>query len=624
MPPAKRSRAKRKASPVRQPRPAAVSRGGGMHATLPMWLLLLASFIAYANAWPNNLVFDDQVFADSARFSGMGLTDLPRFFAEDLWSSAGSQSSLYRPLLMVSIALQSMLFGEWMSGYHLVNIGLHGLATLMVFRLLGQLLRQQGVAAAQARSAAFLAALVFAVHPIHTEVVNSIFNGSELMVCIGVAGGLAWFLRRQPRQPAVAWLGLSVIYLLVLLCRESAASLPALAVALLWLAGPGDWKERVKACLPVLWMLLPLAVYVALRMNALDGGADSLAVPLEGGGKAGSPPLEPAGNQQLSFELSRILPAAVMWLQALKLLLWPHPLQIYYDAPGTPVWLALGVQAVLLAAAIAAWIRGRPGPAAGGLLALAFFYLAILPSSRILGEAATAPVLADRLVYLPSVGLAIALAFGIASLLQRFRLAVVAGLLAGLCVLLTPLSWARNAEWASDIRLFESDYARLDRKNDILNTLIAAHNREGNARRAAEICDENAAVVRSGAAVGAHCGVAYAQLRRYRDAEQAYLRASSHPVSRVHAHFNLALMYLHLNRRAEARQHFELAITAEPQEFMRAYFTAVMLQALHPANTERLLQARQQLEQALRLQPQHVDSRRELDALNQTLERRLR
>ena len=53
--------------------------------------------------------------------------------------------------------------------------------------------------------AALLAALVFAVHPIHTEVVNSIFNRSEMLVSLGVAGGLWWFLPTVDKQPWKAW-----------------------------------------------------------------------------------------------------------------------------------------------------------------------------------------------------------------------------------------------------------------------------------------------------------------------------------------------------------------------------------------------------------------------------------
>lgn len=635
----------------------------GLSNGLAYVLLIVFTLIAYANAWPDNLTFDDRVFVDSSRFSGLSPGEVLRFFTEDLWAASGGGSHLYRPLLLLLLAGESQVFGDWKEGYHLVTIGLHVLATLLVYGFVKQLLQISGHQRNAARQYSLLAALLFGVHPIHTEVVNSIFNGSEILVTIGVVGGLSWFLDCSKIQPGKAWLGLSLIYLLVLFFRESGAALPLLAVAMIWLTRSDSWQLRLRACIPVVSLLLPLGIYLALRSHALGPdaivqgsglqNAENVAhlIPLAhyspGFGLARAPSalgtwfgalkiqLWPNLLQArydwpemtarlgffvqavlgLHFGLERVLPAAVMWFEALKILLWPHPLQVYYDVPEVNVWLALAAQVVLLAGAVVAYLRKRPML----LIGLVFFYLAILPSSRIIGQDDMDPDLFDRFLYLPSVGFTIMLAFGLTLLGRKFSLnaAVVAALI--ITAVLIPLTWARNGDWANDILLLETDYQKLHYKGPILNALLAAHLQQKNPGRAAEICDAHLEAIHAGADMGAHCGSAYGQLGRFRDAEKAYLSATRNPTSKVFAHFNLAVMYVHLGRRIEAEENFALAIHAENKPFLRDYFKALSLLQLHPSDRGSLLDAKSLLEHALKLQPQHVESRKELDSLNQQL-----
>ena len=183
---------------------------------------------AYVNAWPDSLTFDDKAFAASERFSSLSLSDVSGFITEDLWAASGASTGLYRPLLLVTIAMDAYFYGGWAAGYHLSNILLHLLVTLLVFGFIRHLLLVSGGQSPLSDHIAILAAAVFGVHPIHTEVVNSIFNRSGMLVSLGVVGGLWWFLRNLETQPLKAWGG-ATIYLLVLFSKESGAILPALA-----------------------------------------------------------------------------------------------------------------------------------------------------------------------------------------------------------------------------------------------------------------------------------------------------------------------------------------------------------------------------------------------------------
>ncbi len=632
--------------------------------TLPLLLLVLVTLAAYVNAWPDSLTFDDKAFAASERFASLSLSDALGFFTEDLWAASGGTTGLYRPLLLVTIAMDAYIYGDWVAGYHLSNILLHLLVTLLVFGFIRHLLLVSGGQTPLSDHIAILAAAVFGVHPIHTEVVNSIFNRSGMLVSIGVVGGLWWFLRNVETKPLKAWGGLATIYLLVLFCKETGAILPVLAVALLWIFTPGTWRIHLRKSLPVLCLLIPLGIHIGMRANALDvpgvldaldvsgltdapeapDASDVLKVPgvpdaldlngvPEASDAAGTPETKHITSvldsrsyfdweRLLSmvesnsyFRWDRLLLATRVWFESLRIIVWPHPLQIYHSGYSTEAWIAQAVQLALVIMAMVGFRQKRYGLIAG----LAFFYIAMLPASRIIGTTGGNPHLAERYIYLASVGLAIALAFGLKWLAQRFNLRTAMAPVLMALVILTPITWARNAEWASDVLLYESDYRQGNQQGEILYLLVGAHVREKNYSRATEICDRHADKMKSMEQFSNRCGLAYGQIGRFDDAEQSFLLAMKKQKILASIHTNLASMYLHLGRRSDAQKHFELAIATEKNPAGREYRKSYMLMKLYPSDRVRLLEAKTHLEHALQLQPQFVSARQLLQLLDKLL-----
>jgi len=101
-------------------------------------LLAAITCLVYANAWPNTLIYDDKLFVDYEELSDFSA--ILRYFSEDTWSAKGAKGGLYRPLLFVSTTLDANLFRDWAAGYHLVNVLLHVVVTLLVYALLARLL----------------------------------------------------------------------------------------------------------------------------------------------------------------------------------------------------------------------------------------------------------------------------------------------------------------------------------------------------------------------------------------------------------------------------------------------------------------------------------------------------
>jgi tetratricopeptide (TPR) repeat protein len=297
-------------------------------------------------------------------------------------------------------------------------------------------------------------------------------------------------------------------------------------------------------------------------------------------------------------------------------MVWPDPLLLYRDKPTFfQQWISIAAQLVLLVTAFLQARARRYGLCAG----LVFFYLALVPSSRLVGIGGMSSDLAERYLYFPSVGLAISLASGFRYLaLRRGPWLSVVGAVTALA-LLTPLTWNRNYDWANEVRLFESEYLNGSQGRQTLRLLTAAYLREGMPDRAAEICDTKSAEQKFNKKYASHCAIAYMQTGRNEDAERAFLKAASGRSAEPAMHTNLAVFYLRLGRRQEAIDQFELAIQAEDNPALQAYRRGEMLVLLYPRNRQKLLEARSHFRQAVQLQPRLAPAQEWLDRLNRKL-----
>ncbi len=365
-------------------------------------------------------------------------------------------------------------------------------------------------------------------------------------------------------------------YLFAIFCRETAIVLPALAAVLVWVHSNGSFSTRVRKCLPVFLLLIPMVFYLVMRDKALSTGELG---PTQSETSISSIVAQIDSSRLLEGE--KILDVAGNWLEAYAVLLWPFtPKFSYPDRPGYLQWLGVVVHLALLVLAVFQFRRGHKGL----LIALAFFYIALLPASRLFGAGSLEPHLKERYLYLPSIGVTILLAYALSNLNRRFdRLLAGAPVLLFLFVMI-PVTWARNAEWSNEITLFESDYNHGIHTSEVLRLLTAAHLREGNLHRIIEICDEQPANQKVYGMFSTQCASAYSNARRYDDAERAYLMGTQHKQSRTMAHTNLAQHYLSQGRWEDARIQFEKAVKVADNPADKAFNTGNMLIHLYPGD----------------------------------------
>jgi|GEM_PF-6452684 len=432
-------------------------------------LLACAAVLPYLPALGNEFAFDDApIIVNNAAVTHFNLKDL---WTQPYWPAVYHTARIYRPLTVTTFAID-WAFGQgkpWI--FVAVNIALHLLVTLLVLRLIRRILPRQP-------EVAWVTAFLFAVHPIHVEAVVGIVGRSELLAAaFTLLGYLLWLDGERDGRPARS-LEACGLWLLALLAKESAVALPA--VLFLHRIGRSEPRStRVFRRVDLAWPAA-LAVALALRAHALGGLATPVTNLIDN-------PLAHVGPLQRTLGAGGVLGRQIFQIIFARRFSADYSYaEIHPDAA-----LYRGGVAVLipLIAAIAwAWRRGRGRTAGWGIL---FFFLTWLVTSNLLLAIGTCQ--ADRLMYLPVLGLfvaATAIASHLATRLRARRFAAPLAIL--LIVAYGARAAVRTPQWHDDQTLFEAavrDAPRSVKARVNLATGLLHDESPETARRALEILD---------------------------------------------------------------------------------------------------------------------------------------
>jgi tetratricopeptide (TPR) repeat protein len=449
------------ASGAAAPPPATVEPppiSGPFWTTFRFQALLIAvlAVALYANTLGNGYAFDDGVVIRENTYVQQGFGGIGKILTRDAFDSYFRQMNVsaqqlpggrYRPLSNVTFAVEQGLFGDNVAIRHGVNVVLYAVAAVLLLWLLrSQLLRDA--------SWSLLAALIFVVHPIHTEVVANIKGRDELLSFLFIMLTLVFALRHDEKQRPLDLALAMAAYFLALLSKEYGLTLLALLPLAFFVCHRRTALESLRRTLP---FLLVAVAYVSLRIAAIGLNSATQTDVLS------NPYIFASPDQALATKLAVLL-------RYLGLLFFPYPLssdysyrQIPYVDFASPLpWLSLAVHVGLLTWGTVLALR-RDVRAFG-----VFFYLATLAivSNLLLDIGA---FMGERLVFHASFGFALVVAGAALSLTRRvgadlaggsarrvapFALAAVTGavvLLAG---------WRtidRNRDWKDDHTLFTRD-----------------------------------------------------------------------------------------------------------------------------------------------------------------------
>lgn len=162
---------------------------------------------------------DDELVTNNHRLTSQGVSAIPQILKEPYYRDAMGYSYEYRPVVLISYAIEHTFFGDNPHVSHFGNVFLFSLLCVLIFVCLSVLFNQFGALIP------FLASILFAVHPIHTEVVDSIKNRDEILALMAGFGALYFALKYIDQSKWWNLLGVIVFYTVSLLSKQSTMSL---------------------------------------------------------------------------------------------------------------------------------------------------------------------------------------------------------------------------------------------------------------------------------------------------------------------------------------------------------------------------------------------------------------
>jgi Tfp pilus assembly protein PilF len=401
---------------------------------LPFVFLGALVFINYVGTLKAGFVYDDHMQI-LENVSLRSLHNIPSFFTDPAHTSGGKVfEDFYRPIRASFLAVEFQLWRHNPIGYHAVNIILHAINSFLVLIFLKYILRSS--------APAFAAALVFACHPAITENVCWITcQGDLLCMFFYLISAVCYFSSRENDglKKRLLYIVAVAALPLAMLSKEMGVTFVAMIATIdIWRGGlRGEFTKRWKEYAP--FVLITVA-YLIVRISIVSQLAHRSPL---------------ADNP---FDMALIIAGEITYY--VRLLLFPFNLTVT-PAINTDVSLLQGeilgtVALVLILIAAIIVFRNRSTETS---LGIALFLVLLLP---ILNIIPILPVVANRFIYIPSLGFLIVLGTvfrGVSSSENRRSRrgnALVAGAIAGLIFFLSLNTIVQCLDWRSNFSLFKS------------------------------------------------------------------------------------------------------------------------------------------------------------------------
>lgn len=520
---------------------------------MPLWILLAVA-LAYANALHGPFVFDD-IWTIPEQVYIRRPEHLPALY----------QLNPARFLVMLSLAVNYWVHGLDVRGYHLVNLALHALNAMLVYRLFTRWWPQPPRAGRRGTIGMLVATLGWTLTPVQTQAVTYITGRSTLLGTAVLLGTLLTYGRARRADGAWgrrAWFGASLLlYAAGMFTKEIAAVAPALLIVWELWGRPAEWTgRRGRAALgtwPYFAILLAAGVYRRFFAHAL--WTMWLARPI------------PIQALTMSF--------ATWWYAILAFL----PIHLTIDHAVAPasgiadprVWLGI---ALWIGAFALAWRLRRRWPQV--TMGVGWFFIALQVDA---GVIPLEDVIADHRAYLPSIGL-----WALAGLLwnglytalvaampaERARRRIAPLTLAVLALFMVG-TLVRNTVWADPVRLWEDAARKSPGLARPLSNLSRYYAEAGDDERALEYANRAIKADPTVPASYLNRGVISMRCNRLQDAErdfQTYLGLQQHRAQYwtlargklATAQYNLGVVYTRMRRYNDAVAAFTRALTLNP------------------------------------------------------------
>ena len=387
---------------------------------------LALTVVTFTVFWQVNLYdftnFDDPLYVTENSHIQSGIT-----LAGIRWAfSTTYADSLWHPLIWLSFMLDNQLVGLNAGGYHITNLILHIFSTLLLFWLFN---RMTGAIWRSAFVAAF-----FAVHPLHVESVAWIAERKDVLSAFFWMLTLCMYVYYTEKPVIKRYLPVVFCFVLALMSKSIVVTLPVILILLdYWPLKRFEFREGKF----VLWQLkekIPLFILSAVFSLITIYTQYNPSI------------------KHFPFGL-RIANASVSFITYLEKTLWPRDLAVFYPYPAQiPIWQVLGATLLILVISVLVIAAAKRLPYL--FVGWLWYAITLLPVIGIVQSGEQA--MANRYHYLPSIGIAVMLAWGIPLLFTREDLHKIILFPAAVffIAILSLITWQQCGHWQNSIKLW--------------------------------------------------------------------------------------------------------------------------------------------------------------------------
>ena len=418
---------------------------------LPCLLLAIFSFALYANTLQNGFALDDVMVLKENTIVQQGTKGIPELLATPhMHGYSFFSQDTYRPLPLVLLAAGYQCFGMNPGPFHLLNILLYAACVVMLFLFLDRFFERKKTAVA------FVASLLFALHPIHTEAVANIKSCDELLCFFFGFLSLNLFTSYMKRGQVVQLLAGTASLFMAYLSKETVIGLLPVILLLFFFYINEDRKRGIfiaagSIAATVIFLAIRIHVLSEYNANQASDSIETLAI-------------APTAAIKIATEI------AIMG-KYLLLLFVPYPLLCTYGGNTIPyssfasagAWASLLAYIAICGIAVTRFLKNRKDPWAFGI----FFYLCtiLLFSNTMFLIAGT---MGERLLFFASVGFCIVAALGVEKLAGAatedvfvfLKAPKVLAVIIPLALLYGSMTFARNKDWADNYSLYKADIVK--------------------------------------------------------------------------------------------------------------------------------------------------------------------
>ncbi len=424
-----------------------------------LYFIAAFAFLLYVNTIPHKYALDDSYVVLENEYTKKGFEGIGKILSTDMYAGVYAKyggdhqmvvGGRYRPFSVVSLAIEYEFFGENPYVSHFVNILLYVLTCVLLYIILRRVLKDvlpehdkpfMGIA--------FISTMLFAAHPLHTEVIANIKGRDEILTLLGAMFSM-YFVFQYTDYGKIKHLVFACIsFFLALLSKENAAAFLFIIPLALYYFRKQNIKKIFYSSIPM-WVVF--LFFMIIRQSVIGSG----------GSNAGN---ELMNNPFLGTSFTEKYATIFYTLGLyLKLLIFPHPLTFDYYPKHIPIiepsdlraiipllmYLAIGIYGLLAVIkkqfyGFAIWVF---------LIPLSIVSNIFFPIGAFMGE---------RFLYISTIGFALTVSYFLYIHLPKFihntklqsyiAMSVVTAILIGF----SAKTFTRNFAWKDSLTLFETD-----------------------------------------------------------------------------------------------------------------------------------------------------------------------